>query len=94
MYSQKRLALFTVILVHLQQPAVAPLPQEGGGIWVFTALTAHVQFNVWGTDGAAELCGERVCFRFKGSLTGSAQETHTVLGCMTKHHRHQFLVVM
>lgn len=57
MYSQKRFTLFTVILLHLQQPAVTSLPQEGGGIWIFTALTAHVQLSVWSTDGAAELCG-------------------------------------
>lgn len=60
MYSQKRFALLAVILLHLQQPAVASLPQEGGGVRVLSALSAHVQFNVWGTDGAAELCG-KVC---------------------------------
>ncbi len=42
MYSQERFALFSTILLYLQQPAVASLPQEGGGIWVFTALAAHV----------------------------------------------------
>lgn len=63
MYSQKRFALFTVIFLHLQQPSVASLPQEGGGVRVFDALTAHIQFNVWGADGATELCGEQVCLQ-------------------------------
>ena len=41
-YSQERFDLFTIIILHLQQPAVASLPQEGGGVRVFTAVTAHV----------------------------------------------------
>lgn len=57
MYSQKRFALFTVILLYLQQPAIASLPQEGGGVWVFTALSGHAKFDVGGTDSSAELCG-------------------------------------
>lgn len=63
MYSQERFAaLFALVLLHLQQPAVAPLPQEGGGIWIFTALAAHVQLNIRGADGAAELCGKTRLF--------------------------------
>lgn len=55
MYSQKRFIFFPFIFLHLQQPAVPPLPQEGSCIGVFTALSAHVQFNVLGADGATEL---------------------------------------
>lgn len=58
-YSQKRLVFFSIILFHLQQPAVPSLPQEGGCIWVFPAVRAHVEFNVLCTDGATELCGRR-----------------------------------
>lgn len=56
-YSQKRLVFFSIILLHLQQPAIPSLPQEGGCIWVFPAVRAHVEFNVLCTDGATELCG-------------------------------------
>lgn len=55
MHSQKRFAVFTVILLHLQQPAVPPLPQKGSSIWVSGAVSTHVEFNVLGIDGAAEL---------------------------------------
>lgn len=58
-YSQKRLVFFSIVLFHLQQPAVPSLPQEGGCIWVFPAVRAHVEFNVLCTDGATELCGKR-----------------------------------
>lgn len=58
-YSQKRLVFFSIILFHLQQPAVPSLPQEGGCIWVLPAVRAHVEFNVLCTDGATELCGRR-----------------------------------
>lgn len=54
MYTQKRFALLAVVVLHLQQPAVASLSQEGGGVRVFAAVTAHIQFNIWGADGAAE----------------------------------------
>lgn len=60
--SQERFALLAaVVLLHLQQPAVASLPQEGGGVRVFAPVTAHVQFDVGSADGATELCGEHVC---------------------------------
>lgn len=55
--SQKRLVFFSGILFHLQQPAVPSLPQEGGGVCVFAAVGAHVDFNVLCTDGATELYG-------------------------------------
>ena len=67
MHSQKRFALFIVLLLHLQQPAVASLPQKGGGIRVFTTVTAHVQFNIWGADGAAEFCDEHSGFQRENS---------------------------
>lgn len=59
MDSQKRFTFFAIILLHLQQPTVAPLPEEGGCIGVFTALRAHVQFNVLGADSATELWKEK-----------------------------------
>lgn len=59
-HSQERFNLFVAILLHLQQPAVAPLPQEGGGVGISDALRAHVDFDVRRTDGAAELCGGHV----------------------------------
>lgn len=55
-YLQKRFIFFIVIFLHLKQPAVSSLPEEGGSIRVFTTLSAHVEFNVLGTDSAAELC--------------------------------------
>lgn len=55
MYSQKRFTFFPIILLYLQQPTITPLPKKRRCIWVFTALSAHVQFNILGTDGATKL---------------------------------------
>lgn len=54
-YSQKRFNFFTLILLHLQQPTVAPLPEKGSCIRIFTALSAHVQPNILSADCATEL---------------------------------------
>lgn len=61
MHSQERFTFFAIILLHLQQPTVPPLPEEGSCIGVFTALSAHVQLNVLGADGATELWRENIC---------------------------------
>lgn len=55
MYSQKRFTFFPIILLNLQQPTITPLPKKRRCIRVFTALSAHVQFNILGTDGATKL---------------------------------------
>lgn len=59
MYSQKRFTFFAIILLYLQQPTVPSLPEKRRCIWVFTALSAHVQFNILRTDGATKLWGRR-----------------------------------
>lgn len=57
MYSQERFSLLAIILLYLQQPTVTPLPEKRRRIRVFTALSAHVQLNILGTDGATQLWG-------------------------------------
>lgn len=63
LHSQQRFTLLTVVVLHLQQPAVTSLPQEGGGIWIFATVAAHVQLDIRGADGAAELCEEHSGFQ-------------------------------
>lgn len=68
MYSQKRFTFFAIILLYLQQPTIPPLPEKRRCIRVFTALSAHVQFNILGTDGATQLW----------------EEKHELLSCLAK----------
>lgn len=53
---QKRFVLLTIIFLHFQQPTVPSLPQEGSGIRVFSTVTAHIDFDLRGSDCATKLC--------------------------------------
>lgn len=75
---QKRFTFFVFLFLHLQQPAVTSLPQEGGSVRIFTAVAAHVQLNVGRADGATQFCGKNDAFRWWAFLKHANTQQHDI----------------
>lgn len=55
-YLQEGFVIFGVVFLHLQQPAVAPLPEKSAGIGILCSLAAtHIHFDIGGVNWTAEL---------------------------------------